>query len=442
MTQRAVVDLACSADGVPPHRGGARIGLFGLFGAGNLGNDGSLEAMLRLLRRDLPSAELTAICADPDLIRSTHKVATLPFRVVASDGRWMRGVDRLLLGLPLKLLSWSRALAATRNLDVMIIPGTGILDDYGTGPRGMPYGLFRWCVAARLNGVRIAFVSIGAGPIHHPLSRWLMTQAIARADYRSYRDLPSRAFMQSLGFDTAHDPIRPDIAFSLDPAEERAELPAPSHELTIGLGVMTYRGWSVDAAEGQPIFDRYVDRIALLLSRILERGYRVRLLTGEIGEAGDAITVQRVMDRIKPSLPPALIEKIMWQEPQSLEDVIALAGDTDIVVASRFHNIVAALIAGKPAISLGYAAKNVALLESVGLGSFCHDIDDIPVDTVLAQIATLANERRHHEAVIRSAVASCRLELDAQQIWLVENIVRASERPPALHGTVGISRPT
>ena len=44
---------------VPPKR----IGLIGLFGSGNAGNDGSLEAMLILLRRVRPDAELTCFCA-------------------------------------------------------------------------------------------------------------------------------------------------------------------------------------------------------------------------------------------------------------------------------------------------------------------------------------------------------------------------------------------
>ncbi len=276
---------------------GVRVGLFGLFGAGNFGNDGSLEAMLRLLRRDTPGAELVAICAEPELVAATHRVSTLPFRVVMSGARWQRTLDRVLAGLVTKLVGWQQALAATRKLDVLLIPGTGILDDYGTGPSGMPYGLFRWCVAARLNGARIAFVSIGAGPIHNRVSRWLMSSAAATADYRSYREIPSRDFMQRLGFDVARDPLRPDLAFALPPAapSTRAEGRPPK----IGLGIMTYRGWSGETVAGQGQFDRYLDRMADLLVAIVEKGMHVRLL---IGETTDDIAVRAVLDRIEPRL--------------------------------------------------------------------------------------------------------------------------------------------
>ena len=61
--------------------------------------------------------------------------------------------------------------------------GVGVsLDDFGTGPRGIPAALLNWCMAAKLAGARLGFVSVGAGPIRHPLSRWLMRTAAALAD--------------------------------------------------------------------------------------------------------------------------------------------------------------------------------------------------------------------------------------------------------------------
>ena len=100
-----------------------------------------------------------------------------------------------ILKLPGKLAEFVEACWRVRKVDIMIIPGTGILDDFGERPLGMPFDIFKWCLAARIAGARIAFVSIGAGPIGHPLSRWLMTAAARLAHYRSYRDAISRDFM-------------------------------------------------------------------------------------------------------------------------------------------------------------------------------------------------------------------------------------------------------
>ena len=45
-----------------------RGGVFGLLGSGNLGNDGSLEALLRYLRAEHPQAVVDALCGGPEAV--------------------------------------------------------------------------------------------------------------------------------------------------------------------------------------------------------------------------------------------------------------------------------------------------------------------------------------------------------------------------------------
>src|SRR5690606_2199071 len=123
----------------------------------------------------------------------------------------------------------------------------------GGRPFGMPLALLAWCLVARLRGAWIAFVSIGAGPIHHPVSRWLMRSAVAMADYRSYRDAVSKEFMTRIGFDTRDDAVYPDIAFKL-PAPASVRPQRPDGRLVVGVGVMTYQGWRDDPDRGAPIY--------------------------------------------------------------------------------------------------------------------------------------------------------------------------------------------
>ena len=49
-------------------RAPVRVGVFGLLGSGNLGNDGSLEAVLGYLRADHPLAVVDALCGGPDAV--------------------------------------------------------------------------------------------------------------------------------------------------------------------------------------------------------------------------------------------------------------------------------------------------------------------------------------------------------------------------------------
>ena len=59
----------------------------------------------------------------------------------------------------------------------------------------------------------------------------------------------------------------------------------------------------------------------------------------------------------------------MFAPARTLHDVMQQMADTDIVVATRYHNVVCALRMSKPTISIGYAEKNDALLRRSGWAS-------------------------------------------------------------------------
>jgi polysaccharide pyruvyl transferase WcaK-like protein len=77
-----------------------------------------------------------------------------------------------LLKVPSRTLDIVRTLYQVRKFDIVVVPGTGILDDFGEPWYAMPYDLFKWSLAAMLGGRPFTFVSVGAGPIQHPLSSW------------------------------------------------------------------------------------------------------------------------------------------------------------------------------------------------------------------------------------------------------------------------------
>jgi len=235
-----------------------RIGLFGMFGTGNIGNDGSLESMVRFLHRVAPEERLLCICGNPAAIERAFGLEAVPIyhrprRL--SDRRaaafLQRAAGRALL--------WFHAVRHLRRLKVLIVPGMGVLDDFSVSPLGLgwPHDILSWFLLGRLMGVKIILVSIGAGPIRHPVSRRLMKAAARAAHYRSYRDTISKAFMESIGFDAGNDRIYPDIAFRL-PAPPSTPHEAEGQPLTIGVGVMAYYGWRNDLSRGAAIYTAYL----------------------------------------------------------------------------------------------------------------------------------------------------------------------------------------
>ena len=83
------------------------------------------------------------------------------------------------------------------------------------------------------------------------------------------------------------------------------------------------------------------------------------------------------------------------QPAASLRDVMEQIAETDLVVATRFHNVVCALKLARPTVSLGYARKNDVLLAEMGLGAFCQHVEAIDLDLLKTQFgSSLASSTR------------------------------------------------
>jgi polysaccharide pyruvyl transferase WcaK-like protein len=370
--------------------GRLRVGLLGGFGIGNFGNDASLEAMLRFMREERPDAELTCICSDPNGLPERFDLPAIP-TVIAPRGT-MGVLNKLMLRVPGAIASWIYTLSVLGRFDVIVVAGTGVFDDFRDTPLGWPSRTLRWSLASRLCGVRYAYVSVGAGPLVNPVSRWLMKQAAKLAAYRSYRDDDSHRFMKSIGVDHPSDSVLPDLAFLLPHKVETSRAPGP---LTIGVGVMTYGGWH----ESEAGYNAYLDLHERLIRWIEGQGHKVKAIIGQTPadlKAIDALEARLGKKLLTPD------ERAM----SSIHDAMDAIAGTDLVVASRYHVQIAALKMRRPLISLGYGPKNDALMQAVGLDGFIHNVDATDFDALTQQIEAIAADRARYVAIVDERVTA------------------------------------
>lgn len=375
-----------------------RVALFGGFGIGNFGNDASLEAVLAFLRAERPDIAISCICSKPARVAETFGVETIP-TVVRPKGIW-RKLDTLALRQPSTWTNWVRCLWALRRFDVIIVPGTGVFDDFRDTPLGWPSRLLRWSIAARLHDVRMVFLSVGAGPILNPISRLLMKWAAQLATHRSYRDAESRAYMQRLGVDESRSLVLPDVAFLLPTAPPSAPR-AAQDRLVVGVGIMNYSGWRKSAA----VYETYVARHVEFLHWLEAQGHSFQVL---VGQDTDWITVREIERRIGRAL-----THLREDQMESFHHVMEAVDSTDLVVASRYHVQIAALQRGKPVISLSYGPKNDALLANAGLEGFSQDIHHIDLDLLKRHVETIAKDRAHFAAIVTERVADMQRRLQS-----------------------------
>ncbi len=349
-----------------------KIAIFGNFGTVNYGNEGTLDAMMLYLERVCPNAELMLIGTYPDVLKEKYGLPSYGMRVACGpDSSLPKKILYRLAGLPYALKKlWSA--------DILFIPGTGLLDDTGERPHGIPFSIFCFCLAARLRGAKIAFVSVGAGPMTHPVSRWFMKMSVRMASYCSFRDELSKRFMASVGVNTDRFHVFPDIAFQLSPP---LKPPAPRRPpLQVGIGLMAYDGWQPTAHERRTVYKAYLAKMSAFVRWLLEQGYTVRLIKGEdtdreaIGDLLTSLSTGELVD---------LTGRVIAEPMDSLNDIMRQLAQTDLAVATRYHNLVCALKVGRPVISIGYSERHQALLAATGLEEFSQHIDAFEIKKLI-----------------------------------------------------------
>jgi polysaccharide pyruvyl transferase WcaK-like protein len=389
-----------------------RVALLGGFGGGNVGNDASLDAVIRMVRRMEPDAAVTCLCPRPEVVARRFRIPAHAIRSRRPEGRMFASPIGRLLKAPFRLGDMARALRMAGSYDALLVPGTGILDDYGgESPSGWPLTLATWLNAARIRGVRTALVSIGAGPLSHPVSRWLARVTLRSADHRSFRDAGSRDFMAGIGLDVASDDIVPDITFSMSPPVPPRTPPARP---LVVVPVMKYGGWD-RTQRSATIENRHLGVLRAFCSWLLREGYAVRLVTADVH---DHTATTQVAQTVVATEPDAARSRLTTAVADDFEGLVRVIADATAVVASRYHGVIGALICGKPTISLGYASKNEELMGAVGLGAYCQHLDDVDEVLLRKQFVELMADRDRLSTEVASRVAEFRRRLAAEEVRL------------------------
>lgn len=415
-----------------------KIALFGHFDASNLGNESTLKATLYHLRRSQSDAKVTCISTGAEAIAARHQIEAVPIseKLVKSwkpQSRLSRTARHVVVGIPSELYRWITGFARLRRVDVFIVAGTGLLTDaYGLAGWG-PYNLFKWSLIAKVCRCKLFFVSVGAGPIESAAGRWLVKSALSLADFRSYRDKSTVQCLKGIGFPAERDRVYPDLAFSLSiPAASRA--PAEGHpRRVVGLGLMAYSGqYKRSLGEEQNGIPKasnashlaYLESLADLACRLLAHGNDVRLL---IGDHADEDTRQEFRRLLRKRPPPPGTAHIIDEPIVSVDDLLSQIAATDIVIATRFHNVVLALLCEKPVISIAFHHKCVSLMSAVGLSDYCLDINDLSTDRLTEKLADAERNADRLGASIRAKMGEFREALD-EQYGLIFNEARRRPR--------------
>jgi polysaccharide pyruvyl transferase WcaK-like protein len=387
----------------------ARISFYGNFGAGNLGNEATLQVVIERIQQHWPDAQLLCFCTNPQDVRTRHNIAGFPSEAIVREPgkRGPGGLARLFRiafrRIPLELVHWVKCLRAVSRMDMLIVAGTGIVSDYTTGPLGWPYDIFKLSVLAALCRVKLVFLSIGVGPINHPLSRWFLKRSLALAHHRSYRDEASKQYMQDIGFNAESDLVYPDVVLGLS-QRNLVSAPQAGQRRVVGLGIKDFGAGELEVSR------EYLETMAVFVSWLQARGYSVRLLIGDIQY--DIPVINNFIDLLKTRNIPTTAPMLIAEPALTVEELLRQVGETEAVISARYHNLVLALIQNKPIIVLSDHGKLHSLANEYGLLQYLLPLQKLSADVLIGRFEQLEKDAERLRPYLKAQLEKYRRALD------------------------------
>ena len=298
--------------------------LAGAFGQRNPGDEALLAAFVDALG-DRP---LVATSSDPVQTESEHGIAAI-------HARDARAVAR-----------------AVGRAEGVVFAGGTIFKTLHPHSERRPLELLRNALgvaaATRAAGIPLALAGVGAAPLAGRRARALARAVVKRADLLVLRDAESARLLAEagapapfrVGADASWTQVEPPLAPT---ARGDAVIVALSH-LAGGPGLAA--------------------RLALILTPLQRAGLRLRLQPWQVASPAAGRDDDLALARAVSAQLPAAAEIV--PPPATLADACDLFAGARLVVALRFHALVAAASAGVPAIAYAHEAKLAGLGARLG----------------------------------------------------------------------------
>ena len=419
------------------------------YNGGNLGNGAIISATIANIRSRIPGVEIVGITLGPEETRQRHAISSFPLAALSrpnyglnisgdtsgpngQPSRWswlkqaLKRLKQALRKTPILGTAWRglrtgvrevchivAAARVVRNLDCIIIPGGGALDEFWGGPWGHPWALFKFSVLSSVYRVPFRFMSVGKCVVQHPLSRFFVRTALKLADYRSYRDHTSKAAVQEL-LPLPHDPVYPDLAYSypsvdLTVSQRRVEQDKP---LIVGISPMVYCNPRVWPLKDEQRYQRYLRELAAAVKWLIKEKHRILFFATDSPDIAGIADIQAMI--FDSDADRSQVEVLAGPPGQSVQGHLQAIQQTDVVIASRLHGIILSHLLAIPVVAISYDLKVDVHMAEVGQQQHSVNIDRMDAKTLMERFHAIIDVHERESAHLASVRQRYRTELQAQ----------------------------
>jgi polysaccharide pyruvyl transferase WcaK-like protein len=394
-----------------------RVGLLGMFTSRNVGDAAIVHEVIRNIAARRPDCNFVAINRDPEDAVRTLGLPAFPSEgygpALHADGRNWSELERPWPKWMERGLGTRRIIAAARQIDLLVMSGGGQIEDFFGGTGSQPRVLLTWTLLARLFGIPVAYFAVGVDQLLDPTSRMLSVQAVRLASMRSFRDAGSVALLREAGL-RVHCRVDPDPALGID--VRSLSLPTRTDQNLIVVSPISYRTWT-NARETS--YDAYLACLASACRHWLSLGQRIRFVCSDISM--DPPVVAEVLAQAG----EGVRRQCEFVDVQTFEQFIQAVAPGRLVVASRLHGLILALVAGVPAIAVSPARKVTRFMRDCGFEAHCVEMGEVKPDTLVTMAARIQAESPQ----IRQMVAAVTARSRAQLAQAYDALVALAPRP-------------
>jgi|GEM_PF-1680580 len=386
-----------------------------IFGSSNRGDALLCDALVHSIRDAFPLADLSGVAHFPNAERRRHPgidwqeapgrshADNKVLRRIWNGLRSASTVGYASIGAPPALRNtWPlpmAQLAAIRNIknaDLVVSSAGGFLLD----ANATIYSHLLQFYLARRFGRPYVLAPQTIGPIRGARLKQMTATALSDAVLIAVREKYSYRFLiDDLGLPPAKVVRTTDIAFE----HEGSDVTAGTQAL-LGLSVGPDERFIAATAVNWPFpeenapkaaFARYRDKLAALLTALHGRYGRRIVLLNQVSE--DLPLARDVAARCGDAV-------VVDEEDRTTEVMRGMTERADVLLGSRFHSCVFALLGRVPLYCLAYTYKSTGIMEDLGLTDRIAPIGSFDVDHVAQCIGTLLDDRDAESKRIDTAI--------------------------------------
>ncbi len=159
------------------------------------------------------------------------------------------------------------------------------------------------------------------------------------------------------------------------------------------------------------LYQNYVQAVAEFARDRMQVGHRIILWSTQ---PRDELVIDDILDRMDQSGDSPADRESISRKPRSVAELVAILGELDVAVATRFHGVVLSLWAGLPTLAIYYHRKQRDLLAEFDLGDYSVAFEDVSAAHLNTLFAGLQARHDSVSSAILERVRDYQRQLDQQ----------------------------